>query len=102
MRATTTDKELPRKKRSVSETKKKYVASQQGWKCAGCSSQLDATFEVDHKLDSFAVVARAKYQPGPRDRFVADSWAEVYHVRSLSQGGSTYGDRVRILLRKYV
>ena len=38
-------------KRSVSETKKKYVASQQGWKCAGCSSQLDATFEVDHKLD---------------------------------------------------
>ena len=38
-------------KRSVSETKKKYVASQQGWKCAGCSSVLDATFEVDHKID---------------------------------------------------
>ena len=30
-------------KRSVSETKKKYVASQQGWKCAGCKSVLDAT-----------------------------------------------------------
>ncbi len=36
-------------KRSVSETKKKYVASQQNWKCAGCSSQLNAWFEVDHK-----------------------------------------------------
>tara|TARA_B100000513_G_scaffold179850_1_gene98082 strand:- start:527 stop:1090 length:564 start_codon:yes stop_codon:yes gene_type:complete len=37
--------------RSVSETKKKYVASQQGWKCAYCSKVLDATFEVDHKVD---------------------------------------------------
>lgn len=36
-------------KRSVSETKKKYVASQQQWKCAKCGSQLDASFEVDHK-----------------------------------------------------
>ena len=36
-------------KRSVSETKKKYVASQQQWKCAKCGKQLDATFEVDHK-----------------------------------------------------
>ena len=38
-------------KRCVSETKKKYVASQQNWKCAKCSCQLDATFEVDHKID---------------------------------------------------
>lgn len=38
-------------KRSVSETKKKYVASQQGWKCARCNSVLNATFEVDHKVD---------------------------------------------------
>ena len=38
-------------KRSVSETKKKYVASQQGWKCAHCQAVLDATFEVDHKVD---------------------------------------------------
>ena len=38
-------------KRSVSETKKKYVASQQGWKCGDCQSVLDATFEVDHKVD---------------------------------------------------
>lgn len=38
-------------KRSVSETKKKYVASQQGWKCGYCGEQLDATFEVDHKID---------------------------------------------------
>ena len=37
--------------RSVSETKKKYVASNQGWKCGGCNSILDATFEVDHKIE---------------------------------------------------
>ena len=36
-------------KRSVSETKKKYVASQQNWKCADCQDQLTAWFEVDHK-----------------------------------------------------
>lgn len=37
-------------KRSVSETKKKYVASTQNWMCAGCGDQLDHTFEVDHKI----------------------------------------------------
>jgi 5-methylcytosine-specific restriction endonuclease McrA len=37
-------------KRSVSETKKKYVASQQDWKCDNCNSQLNAWFEVDHKI----------------------------------------------------
>lgn len=36
-------------KRSVSETKKKYVASQQNWKCGECQKQLNAWFEVDHK-----------------------------------------------------
>jgi hypothetical protein len=36
-------------KRSVSETKKKYVASSQGWKCGHCKDQLDHTFEIDHK-----------------------------------------------------
>jgi 5-methylcytosine-specific restriction endonuclease McrA len=35
--------------RSVSGTKKKYVAAQQGWKCKDCQTQLDAWFEVDHK-----------------------------------------------------
>lgn len=35
-------------KRSVSETKKKFVASQQGWKCGKCQNQLTAWFEVDH------------------------------------------------------
>jgi hypothetical protein len=35
-------------KRSVSETKKKYIASQQGWKCGDCKEQLNAWFEVDH------------------------------------------------------
>lgn len=37
-------------KRSVSETKKKFVASQQQWKCDSCKQQLSAWFEVDHKL----------------------------------------------------
>ena len=37
-------------KRSVSETKKKYVASNQNWKCGECQKQLNAWFEVDHKI----------------------------------------------------
>jgi hypothetical protein len=37
-------------KRSVSETKKKYVAANQDWKCGHCDSQLDHTFEIDHKI----------------------------------------------------
>lgn len=37
-------------KRSVSETKKKYVASSQNWKCGECQAQLNAWFEVDHKV----------------------------------------------------
>lgn len=38
-------------KRSVSETKKKYVAAQQEWRCKHCEEQLKATFQVDHKVD---------------------------------------------------
>ena len=34
--------------RSVSETKKKFVASNQGWRCGHCNDQLTAWFEVDH------------------------------------------------------
>lgn len=37
-------------KRSVSETKKKYVASNQNWMCGKCSKQLNHTFEIDHKI----------------------------------------------------
>ena len=37
-------------KRSVSETKKKFVASRQNWKCEDCGEQLSAWFEVDHKI----------------------------------------------------
>jgi len=40
----------PSTKRSVSETKKKYVASNQDWKCGHCRHQLDHTFEIDHKI----------------------------------------------------
>jgi 5-methylcytosine-specific restriction endonuclease McrA len=39
-----------RVKRSVSETKKKFVAARQGWKCGDCQLQLNAWFEVDHKI----------------------------------------------------
>jgi len=35
-------------KRSVSETKKKFVAYQQDWKCKNCDAMLNAWFEVDH------------------------------------------------------
>ena len=37
-------------KRSVSETKKKYVAASQNWCCKHCTKQLPAWFEVDHKI----------------------------------------------------
>ena len=37
-------------KRSVSETKKKYIAAQQNWRCGKCNCQLPAWFEVDHKI----------------------------------------------------
>lgn len=37
-------------KRSVSETKKKFVSARQNWKCARCGDQLNAYFEVDHKI----------------------------------------------------
>jgi hypothetical protein len=36
--------------RSVSGMKKKYVASQQDWKCGECRKQLDYTYEVDHRI----------------------------------------------------
>jgi hypothetical protein len=36
--------------RSVSGSKKKWVAANQGWKCNGCKEQLDAWYEVDHKI----------------------------------------------------
>jgi len=35
-------------KRCVSETKKKYVAARQEWKCSACGKLLTATFEIDH------------------------------------------------------
>lgn len=38
-------------KRSVSESKKKYVAASQNWKCGKCQKILDATFEIDHKVE---------------------------------------------------
>jgi len=37
-----------RSMRNVSEQVKKYVASQQQWKCAKCNALLDATYEIDH------------------------------------------------------
>tara|TARA_Y100001970_G_C14046224_1_gene756471 strand:+ start:108 stop:689 length:582 start_codon:yes stop_codon:yes gene_type:complete len=40
-----------RNKRCVSETKKKFIASSQDWKCNKCGMKLSASFEVDHKKD---------------------------------------------------
>ena len=37
-------------KRAVSETKKKYVAYRQDWKCGQCGKQLTHTFEIDHRI----------------------------------------------------
>lgn len=37
-------------KRSVSETKKKFVAARQNWKCGDCGETLSAWFEIDHTL----------------------------------------------------
>jgi hypothetical protein len=37
-------------KRSVSETKKKYVAYMQDWKCNNCGDKLTHTFEIDHRV----------------------------------------------------
>ena len=37
-------------KRSVSETKKKFVAANQGWTCDHCKCQLPAWYEIDHKI----------------------------------------------------
>ena len=37
-------------KRSVSETKKKFVAASQNWICGECKTQLPAWFEVDHVI----------------------------------------------------
>lgn len=45
-----TSQKIAPTKRSVSETKKKFVASQQQWKCGSCHIQLPAWFEVDHKV----------------------------------------------------
>jgi 5-methylcytosine-specific restriction endonuclease McrA len=41
-------------RRSVSETKKKRVAAEQAWRCAGCSDTLSHVFEVDHRTPLFA------------------------------------------------
>lgn len=38
-------------KRSVSESKKKYVAASQDWKCQKCQAMLSATYEIDHVVD---------------------------------------------------
>ena len=40
-----------RVKRSVSESKKKYVAANQNWHCGHCKQQLDATYEIDHVIE---------------------------------------------------
>lgn len=48
--ATNTNIGVKPTKRSVSETKKKFVASRQNWLCGDCKKQLPAWFEVDHTI----------------------------------------------------
>ena len=36
------------KTRNVTQTIKKYVASNQQWKCKYCNNLLDASYEIDH------------------------------------------------------
>ncbi len=38
----------PKTRRSVSETRKKYVAASQNWRCLHCTKQLTAYYEIDH------------------------------------------------------
>jgi hypothetical protein len=40
-------------KRSVGESKKKFVAASQNWKCAMCKQLLPATYQVDHEIALF-------------------------------------------------
>ena len=42
------NKKIKVEKRNVSESKKKYIASNQNWTCGKCKQMLDATYEVDH------------------------------------------------------
>ena len=37
-------------KRSVGEKKKKFVAANQNWTCGHCKKQLEAWYEIDHKI----------------------------------------------------
>jgi len=50
MQSGTTENKITATKRSVSETKKKFVAARQNWHCGDCQQQLSAWFEVDHKI----------------------------------------------------
>ena len=47
---TTISHDAKKVKRSVSETKKKYVAANQNWKCDNCNCTLTYTYEIDHKI----------------------------------------------------
>lgn len=44
------NKQTTATKRSVSESKKKFVAAQQSWRCGDCKIQLPGWYEVDHKV----------------------------------------------------
>ena len=39
-----------RVKRSVSNAKKRFVASRQGWKCGHCGETLNSFYQIDHKI----------------------------------------------------
>jgi 5-methylcytosine-specific restriction protein A len=41
---------MSRQKRSVSESVKRQVAANWGWKCAECKEMLESTYQIDHIL----------------------------------------------------
>jgi 5-methylcytosine-specific restriction endonuclease McrA len=40
----------PKHGRQVTQLMKKKIAAQQQWKCGHCTTILDASYEVDHKI----------------------------------------------------
>ena len=93
-------------KRSVSETKKKFVASRQNWKCGDCQTQLNAWFEVDHikrleyggsnHIDNLVALCRARKKAvlvkfgsisiESRSLFIRIVWVLVFAILVISVG----------------
>ena len=47
-----------RKRRHITETERREIAAEQGWRCASCELILNAAFQVDHKQPLWALQLR--------------------------------------------